>query len=38
LQDFDDDHYLIKKEQLPNGTTKLILKEKNSGKITQKEI
>lgn len=38
LKEYDDDHYLIKQEQLPNGTTKLILKEKVSGKIIQKEI
>ena len=38
LKEYDADHYLIKEEQLPNGTTKLILKEKESGKIIQKEI
>jgi len=38
LKEYDSDHYLIKEEQLPNGTTKLILKEKKSGKIIQKEI
>ena len=37
LKDYDDKHYLIKEEQLPNGTTKLILKEKESGKIIQRE-
>lgn len=38
LKEYDEKHYLIKQEQLPNGTTKLILKEKKSGKIIQKEI
>ncbi|MCG8308261.1 MAG: Gfo/Idh/MocA family oxidoreductase [Cytophagales bacterium] len=38
FKDFDDEHYLIKKEQLPGGSTKLILKEKESGKIIQKEF
>ena len=38
LKDYDDQHFLIKKEQLPNGTTKLILKEKESGKIIQKKL
>lgn len=38
LKEYDANHFLIKEEQLPNGTTKLILKEKESGKIIQKEI
>lgn len=38
LKEYDADHYLIKEEQLPNGTTKLILKEKKSGKFIQREI
>ena len=38
LKEYDQKHYLIKQEQLPNGTTKLILKEKDSGKIIQMEI
>lgn len=38
LKEYDPNHFLIKEEQLPNGTTKLILKEKESGKIIQKEI
>lgn len=38
LKEYDDRHYLIKQERLPNGTVKLILKEKASGKIIQKEI
>ena len=38
LVSFDNDYYLIKKEVLPNGATKLILKDKESGKITQREV
>ncbi len=38
LKEYDEKYYLIKEEQLPNGTTKLILKEKDSGKIIQREI
>lgn len=37
LKEYDKKHYLIKEEQLPNGTIKLILKEKESGKIIQLE-
>ncbi|MDY0098718.1 MAG: Gfo/Idh/MocA family oxidoreductase [Bacteroidales bacterium] len=35
LSDFDDDHILIKEEILPDGTRKLILKNKKTGKIIQ---
>jgi predicted dehydrogenase len=35
LRDFDDAHYLIKEETLPDGRVKVILKEKLSGKIVQ---
>jgi predicted dehydrogenase len=35
VRDYDDDHILIKEEILPDGTGKLILKNKFSGKITQ---
>ncbi|WP_290790999.1 Gfo/Idh/MocA family protein [Flavihumibacter sp. UBA7668] len=35
---YDDHYFLIKKEMLPNGTHKLILKDKQSGAIIQKEI
>jgi predicted dehydrogenase len=34
--DYDADHYLIKEERMPDGTTKLILKEKVSGKVIQR--
>jgi predicted dehydrogenase len=35
---YDADHYLIKKEILPNGEHKLILKHKVSGEVTVKNI
>ncbi len=38
LIDFDKDHFLIKKEKMPDGKTKLMLKEKTSGRIIQKVI
>ncbi len=38
LPDYDEKHYLVKREDMPNGTTKLILKEKKSGKIIQREV
>jgi hypothetical protein len=33
--DFDEKHYLIKDELLPNGDKKVILKNKETGKVTQ---
>jgi predicted dehydrogenase len=36
--DYDEKHFLIKKEKMPDGKTKLMLKEKMSGKIIQKVI
>ena len=36
LVDFDDRHYLIKEETMPDGKTKLILKEKESGRILER--
>lgn len=36
--DFDREHFLIKKEKMPDGSTKVMLKEKASGKIVQKFI
>jgi predicted dehydrogenase len=38
LMDFDTDHILIKKEKMPDGSTKLMLKEKKTGNIIQKII
>ena len=37
LQSYDDQFDLVKEEKLPNGQIKLILKDKNTGKIVQKE-
>jgi predicted dehydrogenase len=34
--EYDAEHWLIKEEKMPDGQTKLILKEKSSGKIVQK--
>ncbi len=33
---YDEDHYLIKEETLPNGDTKIILKNKQTGEVIQK--
>ena len=38
LKSYDEAHYLIKQEQLPNGTVKLILKNKKTGSIIQREL
>jgi hypothetical protein len=38
MKDYDAQHYLIKEERMPDGTTKYILKEKASGKIIQKVV
>ena len=38
LIDFDKDHFLIKKEVMPDGKTKLMLKEKATGNIIQNYI
>ena len=38
LKDYDGQYYLIKEEKLPNGDVKIILKDKKSGEIIQKEI
>jgi predicted dehydrogenase len=37
LTEYDDKHYLIKEETLPDGNIRLILKEKDTGKITSLE-
>ncbi len=34
--DYDDDHYLIKEEKMPDGKTKLILKDKKTGEMIQR--
>jgi predicted dehydrogenase len=36
MTDYDEAHFLIKEEKMPDGSTKLILKEKAGGKIIQK--
>ena len=36
IRDFDKDHLLVKEETMPDGTVKLILKNKKTGKISQK--
>ncbi len=38
MTEYDADHFLIKEERMPDGKTKLILKEKASGDIVQKVI
>lgn len=38
VAEYDADHLLIKKEVMPDGKTKLILKEKRSGRIVQRVI
>ncbi len=38
IVDFDENHYLIKKEKMPDGTVKVMLKEKLSGNIVEKDI
>ena len=35
LKDYDDSHYLLKEEKMPNGHLKIILKDKASGQISQ---
>ena len=36
MADYDEDHFLIKQEKMPDGKTKYILKQKSSGTIVQK--
>ena len=35
LKEYDAQHFLIKEEVMPNGATKLILKDKTSGEVSQ---
>jgi hypothetical protein len=35
VTDYDSQHQLIKEEKMPDGKTKIILKDKNSGEISQ---
>jgi predicted dehydrogenase len=36
LKDFDEGYFLIKEEKMPDGKTKIILKDKQTGRISQK--
>jgi predicted dehydrogenase len=38
LREYDEQHYLIKEEKMPDGRVKLILKEKVGGKVVQKVV
>ena len=38
MKDYDEKHFLVKEEKMPDGKTKLILKEKVGGKIIQKIV
>lgn len=38
LTEYDEAHYLVKEEKMPDGRSKLILKEKDSGEIVQKVV
>jgi predicted dehydrogenase len=38
IHDYDEQHFLIKRETLPDGRTKLILKEKVGGRIVEKVV
>ena len=38
MTDYDAEHFLIKEEKMPDGRTKLILKEKSGGKVVQKVV
>jgi len=38
LKEYDESHYLVKEEVMPEGRTKLILKDKSTGRIIQKFI
>jgi hypothetical protein len=35
LRDYDEGHFLIKEEKMPDGKLKVILKDKQTGKISQ---
>lgn len=38
MREYDEQHFLVKEEKMPDGSKKLILKEKAGGKIIQKVI
>ena len=35
LKNYDEEHFLIKEEKMPDGQLKVILKDKQTGKISQ---
>jgi hypothetical protein len=35
MKDYDDQHFLIKEETMPDGKLKVILKDKKTGKVSQ---
>jgi hypothetical protein len=37
IREYNKDHIFVKEETMPDGKVKLILKEKKTGKIIQKE-
>lgn len=37
-RDFDDQHYLVKKERMPDGSTKFILRNKATGEMSQRVV
>lgn len=37
-RDFDDEHYLVKREKMPDGTTKVIIRHKVTGEISQRMV
>ena len=38
IASYEEQHYLVKEETLPNGDVKLILKNKTSGQIVQRVL
>lgn len=38
IREYDEDHLLIKEEKLPDGTTKVILRNRKTGEITQRTL
>ena len=37
-RDFDDEHFLVKKERMPDGSTKVIIRNKSTGEMSQRLI
>jgi hypothetical protein len=38
MRQYDAEHLLIKREKMPDGATKLILRHKQTGEITQRAV